>query len=71
MWFRFVGLILFVLPCAAQVTSQTAEPQFTLISDVQYSVADGCFHPESPQRASLTNFLTDAFCNFSKSYPDG
>jgi len=36
MGFRFVGLILFVLPCAAQLTAQTTEPPFTLVSDVQY-----------------------------------
>jgi len=41
MWFRFVGLILFVLPCAAQITAQTTEPPFTLVSDVQYCTGGG------------------------------
>jgi acetyl esterase/lipase len=41
MWFRFVGLILFTLPCAAQITAQTTEPQFTVVSDVQYCTGGG------------------------------
>ncbi|MGA7925868.1 MAG: alpha/beta hydrolase, partial [Candidatus Sulfotelmatobacter sp.] len=41
MWFRFVGLILFALPCAAQITAQTTEPPFTVVSDVQYCTGGG------------------------------
>jgi acetyl esterase/lipase len=41
MWFRFGSLILFALPCAAQITAQTTEPQFTLVSDVQYCTGGG------------------------------
>jgi acetyl esterase/lipase len=41
MWFRFVGLILFALLCATQITSQTTEPQFTVVSDVQYCTGGG------------------------------
>jgi acetyl esterase/lipase len=41
MWFRFVGLILFVLPFAAEVAAQTREPEFTVVSDVQYCTGGG------------------------------
>jgi acetyl esterase/lipase len=41
MWFCFVGLILFALPCATQITSQTTEPQFTVVSDVHYCTGGG------------------------------
>ena len=41
MWFRFVGLILFVLPFAAEVAAQTHEPEFTVLSDVQYCTGGG------------------------------
>jgi acetyl esterase/lipase len=41
MWFRFVGLILFVLPFAAEVAAQTREPEFTVLSDVQYCTGGG------------------------------
>ncbi len=40
MWVRFIGLVLAV-SCAAQITSRTAELQFTLISDVQYCTGGG------------------------------
>jgi hypothetical protein len=39
MWFRFVGLILFVLPCAAQLTAQTTEPP--LPSFPTFNIAPG------------------------------
>lgn len=36
MWFRFLGLSLFMLARAAQIMAQTTEPQFNVVSDVQY-----------------------------------
>ena len=41
MWFRFLGLILFVLARAAQIMAQTTEPQFNVVSDVQYCTGGG------------------------------
>jgi acetyl esterase/lipase len=42
MWgFRFVGLILLALPCAAQITAETTGPRFTVVSDVQYCTGGG------------------------------
>lgn len=41
MWFRFAGVILSALPLAAQVMAQTSEPQFIVMSDVQYCTGRG------------------------------
>ncbi len=41
MWFRFAGVILFALLLAAQVMAQTSEPQFVVVSDVQFCTGGG------------------------------
>ena len=41
MWTRFASALLFALLFGAQVRPQTSEPQFVIVSDVQFCTGGG------------------------------
>jgi hypothetical protein len=40
-WIRFVGAVFFAFLFAAQTAAQTSEPQFAVVSDVEYCTGGG------------------------------